>query len=189
MNKTNGKRYIGSAVDIKARWNFHRKLLNKSIHHSILLQRAWSKHGSSNFEFKVIENCECELLILHEQSYFNALKPEYNICPTAGSRLGSIASEETKRKMKESHTGEKHWNYGKHHSEETKLKLSNALKGSIPGNKGKKHSEESKVKMRLALKGRTPWNKGIKTGPLSEETRLKQRASMLAYLRRMKETN
>ena len=49
-------------------------------------------------------------------------------------------SEETKKKMSESHKGDKHHMYGKHHTEEAKKKMSES-------NKGKKHTEESKKKM------------------------------------------
>jgi group I intron endonuclease len=45
-----------------------------------------------------------------------------------GKRSGLLASEETKRKMSESHSGEKHHFYGKSHSEETKRKISETLK-------------------------------------------------------------
>ena len=58
-------------------------------------------------------------------------------------------SDETKRKMSESHKG-------KHHNEETKLKMSIA-------NQGKHHSEEAKQKMSIAKQGRHWFNNGIIT--------------------------
>ena len=61
-------------------------------------------------------------------------------------------SEETKRKMSDSHNG-------KHHSEETKRKISEAQKGRT-------FSEESKLKISAALKGKS-------RKPLSEETKRK----------------
>ena len=45
------------------------------------------------------------------------------------ARLGKHHSEETKRKIGNSHKGEKCYNFGKHLSDEIKKKLSKALKG------------------------------------------------------------
>jgi group I intron endonuclease len=63
------------------------------------------------------------------------------------SRLGKPHSEETKRKISESHKGEKHPLYGKHPSDETIQKMSEA-------HKGHRHTEESKRKMSEAWKRR-----------------------------------
>jgi len=80
-------------------------------------------------------------------------------------------TEETKKKMSESHKGMKlskeharniseglkGWAggmKGKNHSEESKKKLSDIQKGSNNSFYGKKHSEETKKKMREASKGR-----------------------------------
>lgn len=45
----------------------------------------------------MLEECEPikEVLLAREQYYIDTLKPEYNICPVAGSRLGSKAFAET----------------------------------------------------------------------------------------------
>ena len=56
-------------------------------------------------------------------------------------RLGSKASEETKQKMRNAHTGIKNHFYGKQHSAETKLKCS-------LGRKGKPISEQHKQAIR-----------------------------------------
>ena len=56
-------------------------------------------------------------------------------------------SNETKKKISQTLSGERCYNYGKHLSEETKKKLSEA-------SKGKHHSEESKNKMSKACNGR-----------------------------------
>lgn len=75
------------------------------------------------------------------------------------SHKGKNLSEETKRKLSESHKGKSTWNKGKHFSEETRKKISGSLKG--------KHlSEETKQKLSEARKGK-------KCGPHSEETRKK----------------
>jgi len=61
-------------------------------------------------------------------------------------KKGHFVSEETRRKMSESHKGKIPWNKGK--------------KGIIPWNKGKHLSEEYRKKISEALKGRSSWNKG-----------------------------
>ena len=75
-------------------------------------------------------------------------------------------SEETKRKISESHKGkEKYWLKGKHRLEETKRKISES-------NKGKKHKpvlEETKKKISITLKKNLSW----RGKPRSDETKLK----------------
>lgn len=61
--------------------------------------------------------------------------------------LGKIVSEETRKKLSDSHSGEKHWNYGNRYSDEMRKKLSDA-------HIGKKLSEETKMKMRISQKNR-----------------------------------
>ena len=66
--------------------------------------------------------------------------------------------------------GEKHHFFGKHHSDESKKKMSESHKGQIPPNKGKPMSEETKKKISESLKGKPSPNKGKH---LSEEHKKK----------------
>ena len=66
---------------------------------------------------------------------------------TSKKMKGHPVSEETRKKLSESHKGKNNPLYGKHHSEKTRNKLSEI-------NKGKKMSEESKKKNREAHKGK-----------------------------------
>jgi hypothetical protein len=102
------------------------------------------------------------------------------------SRLGSIASEETRLKIS---IGLKGKNKGRIHSDEFKLKIKEARKNQVmkshsketkekmsaaakqriinnpntsPSMLGHVHSEESKLKMSNAKRNTIPWNKGIK---------------------------
>ncbi len=84
-----GRYYIGSTYRIYRRWGEHRKLLDKGKHHSPFLQHAWDKYGSDAFEFYVLEECSQDELLAREQEYIDAFRPEFNVLPTAGSRLGS----------------------------------------------------------------------------------------------------
>lgn len=96
VNLVNGKRYIGSAVNIPNRWRQHRCELGKERHNPIL-QSAWRKYGEKNFEFRIIEMVPDKIqLIVREQHYLDLLKPAYNCAPIAGSRLGAKMSPESR---------------------------------------------------------------------------------------------
>lgn len=62
-------------------------------------------------------------------------KLERNLARKLVNQKGKKLSEEHRRKLSLSRTGEKHFMYGKHHSEETKRKISLAHKGKGLGNK------------------------------------------------------
>jgi group I intron endonuclease len=157
VNLTNSKEYVGSSVGIENRWLQHRYKLNLGKHHSPHLQHSWTKYGQDAFELRIIEECEPtkELLIEREQLYIDALKPAYNYNPTAGSRLGSKASEATKAKMSASMKGK---NVGKVRSAKTRALLSDIARNM---------SEETRAKIGAHRLGTT----------LSEDTRAKMSAA------------
>lgn len=143
VNKVNGKRYVGSAVDLKRRWRRHRWLLTRGEHHSKKLQHAWDKHGSESFSFVILESVvDLRALTDREQFWIDSHqtvgKNGYNICPTAGSILGVKRSPETLAKMRAS--GLKY-----RATDETREKLRAA-------NTGKKASPEKLAKMAAIVK-------------------------------------
>jgi len=153
-NLANGKIYIGSAVNIKGRWKRHKSDLLLNKHHSRYLQNACNKYGFKSFEFSILEYVEEESKLLEREQYFiDTLKPEYNMHPIAGSPMGIKRSEETKKKISESHKGEKNYNYGKHTSEDIRKKISESHKGEKNQNYGKSFSEEHKRKLSELNKG------------------------------------
>ena len=180
-NKTNGKVYIGSAVNLFTRWRGHKSELRRGKHINKHLQNAWNKDGEQNFLFEIVEEVqERENLIEREQRYIDILNPEYNICKFAGSNLGRRLSEETRQKMSEARKGEKHPNFGKHLSEETRQKISQSRIGEKHPNFGKHCSEETRQKISEANKGkhlsketRQKMSKARKGNHLSEEHRQK----------------
>lgn len=152
-NQTTNEIYIGSSQNIKKRWQDHLCLLKKNKHHSLHLQRSWNKHGPSIFEFSILFYCELKDLIFYEQRSINIYRPKYNISPTAGSCIGIIRSEETRKRISLNRVGKclgvKNHFYGKTHSKETIKKISDANKnkhlgiqtefktGHVPIHKGK----------------------------------------------------
>ena len=149
-----GKKYIGSAVNLKGRFQSHTRALERGDHHNSYLQHSWNKYGESSFRFTVSIRCAPEALINMEQSYIDKydFSTLFNICPIADSALGRKHKEETKRKISESEKG-------KVVSEKTRQLLSKIAKGTNTGPK----SEETKRRMSKARKGI----------PLSEEHKAK----------------
>jgi len=113
LNTMNGKVYVGSAVDIKARWMRHVHRLRLGMHTNPILQAAWNKHGEDAFEFEVLEEVPDRIwLFIREQLWLNDVRPwerseGYNILRTADSRLGYIPSEEQKQKQRAAMLGRK----------------------------------------------------------------------------------
>jgi len=54
-NLVNGKKYIGSSLNIYKRFEDHKSALNNLRHENYLLQNAWNKYGKENFIFYIIE--------------------------------------------------------------------------------------------------------------------------------------
>lgn len=184
QNQINGKRYIGSAVNLQCRWRHHLRRLGRGQHDNQNLQRAFNKYGESVFVFSVVEYTEVNSLIEREQHYLDTRKPEYNIALIAGSQLGYRHSLEARRKMSEVNRGECNPNHGKSRSAETRRKIGEAQRGERNHMYGRHHSNEERAKLSAAQRGRrrsaeTCANiSAAKMGhPVSEETRAKLRAA------------
>lgn len=82
----------------------------------------------------------------------------------AAANVGKRLSAETRRKLSEAFSGERHPNYGKHLPLSTRRKISE-------GSKGKKHSEEARRNMSEAKKGSRngSWRGGISFLPYLPE--------------------
>jgi group I intron endonuclease len=140
VNRVNGKRYVGSAVNLAHRWRQHRCELAKGRHNPIL-QNAWNKYGGEAFEFRVIEHVsEPTKLIEREQHFIDCLLPQYNCAKVAGSKLGVKPGKETLAKIAKA--SKRMWE-----SEGYRQKMSDA-------HKGRKPTDEQRAKISAALKGR-----------------------------------
>jgi len=142
LSTINGKRYIGSSINIRTRiLNNHLHELKKGKHKNKYLQNHFNKHGSKVFQFSILELCKEDVLLEREQYYIDTLNPEFNQNKIAGPFnkenkhpkpwKGEKFSEEHKRKLSENHadvSGEK--NPAKRL--EVRKKISEA-------NKGRKH--------------------------------------------------
>lgn len=176
VNTVNGKRYVGSAIRFGKRWAEHRRDLEKGVHHSQALQRAWKKYGAEAFNFSVLETCEPQLLLQCEQRHIDD-QADYNVCRVAGSSFGIKHSMETRERMKIA---------------QARIR---ATEGWVSPTKGVKYSAEICERMAAPKRGRkrpprsAEWCQKIsasKTGKsvglgreVSEETKLKIRESLL----------
>lgn len=111
-NRINGKVYIGQTVgSLSARWKKHVKSKNNAIFH-----KSIRKHGAENFTVEQID-VACSKAELDQKEkywieYYDSMNRSKGYNMTAGGRSGAIdmkRSEETKRKIANSITGEKHW--------------------------------------------------------------------------------
>lgn len=127
-NTVNGRRYIGSAVNIDKRWKEHRRQLSEGRHHSRFMQREWSKRGQEAFVFRVLLLCDRANLLWYEQALLDAWQPEYNTAPTAGSQLGLKMTDAAKAKMSSAAKRTRNFT-GHRHSEASKRRISAAKTG------------------------------------------------------------
>ena len=146
-----GKRYVGSAVNCAARWNVHRFYLRRGTHHSEKLQRAWTKYGEHEFNFRRLLICSEQDLVFYEQRVldaFDAVHNGFNCAPVAGSSLGYKHTAEALKKMSGRRTVNQYAR-GAVMSQETKDKIG-------ASNRGKTRSIETLLKLRAARVGKRP---------------------------------
>lgn len=54
-NMLDGKVFIGSATNLKAKWNMHRTQLEAGNHLNTRLQADWNAEGADNFVYEIVE--------------------------------------------------------------------------------------------------------------------------------------
>lgn len=147
---SNGKVYIGKAVNISKRLAVHKYYSNTTKKDSYL-KRAVIKHGWDDFAVDILELVENfdklkdnDSLLCREAYYielYNSTNKDkgYNICKVGSDRTGLFHTEETKEKIRVS-------NLGKIVSEETKEK--NRI-----SNLGKTLSKETRERMSISRLG------------------------------------
>lgn len=101
-----GKSYIGSAAQaFRTRWNSHKSKLARGIHHSQPLQMAWDKYGADAFVFEILLYCDSENCLMYEQLALDCYRPYYNVQQVAGSSIGRVCKESTRRKISDNNKG------------------------------------------------------------------------------------
>lgn len=163
---SNGSFYIGSAVNIKARWRDHLSRLNRGKHVNRRVQRCFDKHG--NYTATVLIECHKDVLLKYEQNWIDryiGTEGCLNMAKQAGGGNTGPQSEETRAKRSASLKGRKH-------SPERRANASAAQKG-------RKLSEEKRINLSKVMTGRK----------LSEEQKKKIAESTKVYWAKKKEGN
>lgn len=165
-NLINGRIYIGSAINVKTRWNCHLYRLRKGTHHNQYLLADYRKCGEEAFSFSIIVECSKDILLMEEQKlidkHYDDQKMCYNLRKVAKNNTGYKASEETKKKQsnalkgkapspqtveasKKFHTG-RSWEekYGKEQADKMKEKMSQDSKQKMVELGFEKLSDRSK---------------------------------------------
>ena len=117
ITASDGRSYVGSSTNIASRWSCHRSSLRLGKHYNSRLQSAWTALGADAFCFEILERLpEHEDLIVAEQKHIDALNAHgegFNICPSAGTNIGCVRTEETRQRMGAARVGllagERNW--------------------------------------------------------------------------------
>ena len=147
VNKTNGKYYIGSSINIRNRWYSHKTGLMRNVHPNLKLQRSWNKYGQKNFDFIILSTYPSENidLILQEEQKLLDIHCGDKQCYNLNNGVINLS-------------GEHNPFYGKHHTNKIKQKMSKDKKiyylNNIHNWVGRKHSTKSLLKMSLSQMGR-----------------------------------
>ena len=118
-NKSNGKMYVGQSEDVERRIKYHKLHLSQNKHHNIYLQRAFNKYVPDCFDFKILEECECDKLNELEIDWIKKLGTfggGYNLTVGGEGATGHVFTDEQRRRMSAAHAdvrGEKNPMYGK----------------------------------------------------------------------------
>ena len=182
-NLVNGKRYVGKRQFTQG-WK-------RYLGSGKIFQKALKKYKRENFKRDIICICyspeelnksEYDISVFFDvvksNSWYNVVlggggMSGYHLTDEAKKKVGDAnrgrnPSEESRKRMSESHRGEKNYWYGKNLPEDVRRKISNARKGKYTGkdnpnygnhklagsnhpNYGKPISEEQKQKMRATI--------------------------------------
>lgn len=170
-NISNGKIYVGQAINVFSRWTEHKCSLRNNYCENGRLQNAWNKYGESSFIFEVLVECEKEFLSSEEHYWATILNTHhrdfgYNLRPThpegkVNRRKGFKMSEETKAKIFTQGRADKiaSSKKGIPRSQETKDKLSKYWKekyvnGEVNPMQNRTQSQETKDKIRKQRLGK-----------------------------------
>lgn len=156
----NGKRYIGITQNYLKRWRNGLGYKKNSYFYSAIQKYGWDKFKhiiiAENLTLHDAEKMEVELIAEYKT---NQKEFGYNHAEGGKVNRGYKLSQETRKKLSESHIGIPNSNKGKLMSKKQKEKISQALKDKHSGENhhfyGKHHSDETKYKISESNKGKS----------------------------------
>lgn len=192
--------FITNIIDSRGRFNKETDDVYYERHHIVPKCQGGTNSSRNLIDLTVQEHFTAHLLLCQEHPDDKGLAFALYGMTHSRSRV-KISEDElnfVKEQWHKADIGENNPMYGKHHTEESKRKMSDSHKGKHLSDEHKRHigdshkgkyygrnspnygkplSEETKIKISKSLKGRTPWNKG-ESHPMfgkhhSEETKKK----------------
>jgi group I intron endonuclease len=166
ISKLNGKKYIGSTLDLESRYKSHIHNANRDTDNKQVIAHAIKKYGIKNFSYEVLEYCDKNMLIEREQYYLDLHEPfvdndkGYNVRKIADNNSGITLSDNTKEKMSKA-------SKGKPKSEKTKQTMRDVwhqsrtpeyyanLSARVSGDKNPAKRAEVRKKISKAMIGKT----------------------------------
>ena len=85
INKVNGKKYVGSSINLKRRFLEYYNINRLTRGKSMAINRSLLRYGFSKFSLHILEFCDIKNLMIREKYYINKIRPEYNILKDPGS--------------------------------------------------------------------------------------------------------
>ncbi len=130
---SNGRRYIGKSVNVKARKSSHFSALRNGKHYNKKLQASFDKYGESSFRWFLVESVKGspEALADAEMYWMERLRTfgtEEGFNLLFDSPVGSQFSDEMRKSMSVAQTGELNGNFGNHWSDDQKTHMSSIAK-------------------------------------------------------------
>lgn len=183
-NSVNEKVYVGQTRKFSQRKAGH--LYSARRGDERLLYREMREFGIDKFQFRILEECETEIIASEREQYwvnrFDSFNRGYNLTTGGGYHVGNKGRkfpEDHRRKISEAHKG-------KTFSEESRRKMGEAtrkrlledhpMKGKTWSDEVRQHMRESKNELYASDRGeeiKQKISETLKDRPLSEETKQK----------------
>lgn len=151
----NHRKYIGQSVNIFERHRKHICELNNGVHHNDYLQKAWNKYGSENFDFRVLEYCDIDMLDERECYYidlYNTLDRQVGYNIASGGQLNKKqCSDDVRERVRLGVTNSYNDELRKQRSKKLKEQWADPeikAKLSKGGMHGRHHTNEVRQKLR-----------------------------------------
>lgn len=147
-NTVNGKSYVGKTKrELEQRIVEHQKAATKGS--TLAFHRALRKHGFASFEWKTLHSVGShdELDVFERcciETYGTLGKGGYNMTAGGDGIKDYRHTEDAKRRMSINRSGEKNCNFGKKFSDETKRKLSESHMGNTHTEETKQRLAEAR---------------------------------------------